>query len=123
MSRASLGGSTSLSDRRKKTIAWCRSRPWFTSENKVYRQGIADPKELADGFPSRPEDLFTYQGLIIGSVEAGYFTPLQQELIREFVDRRGGGLLLLGGQFALADGGWNATNLTDLLPTTLPTEA
>ncbi|HMC59902.1 MAG TPA: glutamine amidotransferase, partial [Candidatus Solibacter sp.] len=93
-----------------------------TSENKFYRQGIADPKELANGFPSRPEDLFVYQGLIVGSVEAGYFTPGQQELIREFVDRRGGGLLLLGGQFALADGGWNASNLTDLLPTTLPTQ-
>jgi uncharacterized membrane protein len=94
-----------------------------TSENKIYRQGIADPKELADGFPSRPEDMFAYQGLIIGSVEAGYFTPGQQELIRQFVDRRGGGLLLLGGQFALADGGWNASNLTDLLPTVLPTQA
>jgi uncharacterized membrane protein len=94
-----------------------------TSANKIYRQGISDPKELADGFPSRPEDLFAYQGLIVGSVEAGYFTPGQRELIREFVDRRGGGLLLLGGQFALADGGWNASNLTDLLPTALPTQA
>jgi uncharacterized membrane protein len=94
-----------------------------TSENKIYRQGIADPKELASGFPSRPEDLFVYQGLIIGSVEAGYFTPAQQELIREFVDRRGGGLLMLGGQFSLADGGWNTTKLTDLFPTTLPTQA
>jgi uncharacterized membrane protein len=94
-----------------------------TSENKLYRQGIADPKELADGFPTRAEDLFVYDGLIIGSVEAGYFTPAQQELIREFVDRRGGGLLLLGGQFALADGGWNATKLIDLFPTTLPLQA
>jgi uncharacterized membrane protein len=94
-----------------------------TSENKIYRQGINDPKELADGFPSRAEDLFVYQGLIIGSVEAGYFSPGQQELIRQFVDRRGGGLLLLGGQFALADGGWNASNLTDLFPTTLPLQA
>jgi uncharacterized membrane protein len=93
-----------------------------TSENKIYRQGISNPKELADGFPSRPEDLFVYQGLIIGSVEAGFFTPAQQELIREFVDRRGGGLLLLGGQFALTDGGWNASNLIDLLPATLPTQ-
>jgi uncharacterized membrane protein len=94
-----------------------------TSQNKVYRQGIANPQELADGFPSRAEDLFGYQGLIIGSVEAGYFTAGQQQLIREFVDRRGGGLLLLGGQFSLADGGWNATNLTDLFPTVLPTQA
>jgi uncharacterized membrane protein len=94
-----------------------------TSENKIYRQGIADPKELAEGFPARPEDLFVYQALIIGSVEAGYFTPNQQELIHQFVDRRGGGLLFLGGQFALADGGWNASKLTDLMPTTLPTEA
>ena len=94
-----------------------------TSENKIYRQGISNPQELADGFPSRAEDLFAYQGLIIGSVEAAYFSPVQQQLIRDFVDRRGGGLLLLGGQFSLADGGWNATNLTDLFPTTLPTQA
>ena len=94
-----------------------------TSENKIYRQGLQNGKELADGFPSRPEDLFAYQGLIIGSVEAGYFTPGQQELIRQFVDRRGGGLLLLGGQFALADGAWNTSSLPDLLPTVLPTSA
>jgi uncharacterized membrane protein len=93
-----------------------------TTENKTYRQGISDPKELAEGLPARPEDLFAYQGLILGSVEAGYFNKSQQELIRQFVDRRGGGLLLLGGQYALADGGWNASNLTDLLPTTLPTQ-
>ena len=94
-----------------------------TTENKTYRQGIADSKELASGFPTRGEDLFVYQGLIIGSLEAGYFTAAQQELIREFVDRRGGGLLLLGGQFGLADGGWNASTLTDLFPTVLPTRA
>src|ERR1700733_15331600 len=51
-----------------------------TTENKIYRQGISDPKELENGFPVRPEDLFSYDGIILGSVEAGYFTPLQQEL-------------------------------------------
>jgi uncharacterized membrane protein len=91
-----------------------------TTENKIYRQGIHDPKELAEGFPTRPEALFVYQALIIGSVEATYFTPAQRELIKEFVDRRGGGLLLLGGRFSLADGGWGASNLADLLPVVLP---
>ena len=91
-----------------------------TSENKIYRQGIEDLTELADGFPSSNDDLFRYQGLVIGSVEAGYFTPAQQDLIKQFVDRRGGGLLLLGGRFALADGGWGASTLADLLPVALP---
>jgi hypothetical protein len=91
-----------------------------TSENKIYRQGISNPNELADGFPARPEDLFGYSGIIIGSVDADYFTPLQQELLREYVDRRGGGVLFLGGRSSLSDGGWAASPLNELLPTFLP---
>jgi hypothetical protein len=91
-----------------------------TSENKIYRQGISDPGELADGFPVRPEDLFGYAGIIIGSVDATYFTPLQQELLREYVDRRGGGILFLGGRASLSDGGWGVSSLNELLPTFLP---
>ena len=34
-----------------------------TTENKIYRQGIQDPKELAEGFPTRAENLFAYQAL------------------------------------------------------------
>jgi uncharacterized membrane protein len=91
-----------------------------TTENKVYRQGIANPGELAEGFPTTAEKLFAYDALVVGSVEATYFTPAQRDLIHAFVDRRGGGLLLLGGRFALADGGWGASNLADLLPVDLP---
>ncbi|HML18248.1 MAG TPA: hypothetical protein VK419_14560, partial [Bryobacteraceae bacterium] len=93
-----------------------------TSQNKTYRQGVTNKDDLASGFPSRAEDLFPYHGLVIGSVESGFFTPLQQQLIHDFVDRRGGGLLLLGGQFDLADGGWNSSKISDLLPTILPTQ-
>jgi hypothetical protein len=91
-----------------------------TSENKIYRQGISNPSELADGFPVRPEDLFGYSGIIIGSVAADYFSPLQQELLHEYADRRGGGILFLGGRRSLSDGGWGASTLNDLLPTFLP---
>jgi uncharacterized membrane protein len=92
-----------------------------TSENKIYRQGLRSPTELGQGFPVRAEDLFSYSGIVIGSVAADYFTPLQQELLREYVDRRGGGLLFLGGSSALSDGGWGASSLSELLPTFLPT--
>src|SRR5258708_4164541 len=94
-----------------------------TTQNKIYRQrqpdGFANPKELEDGFPAKAEDLFAYSGLIIGSVEAGYFTPAQQELIKEFVNRRGGGLLFLGGRASLSEGGWAHSPLAELVPARL----
>jgi hypothetical protein len=68
----------------------------------------------------RPEDLFGYAGIIVGSVDADYFTPLQRELLREYVDRRGGGVLFLGGRSSLSDGGWGASSMNELLPTFLP---
>jgi uncharacterized membrane protein len=91
-----------------------------TTENKIYRQGVKDALELAQGFPTKPDDLFGFDGLIIGSVDAGYFPAAQQGLMREFVSRRGGGLLFLGGRQSLADGVWSGSQLNDLLPVTLP---
>jgi uncharacterized membrane protein len=91
-----------------------------TTENKLYRQGIADPKELEQGFPASAEELFAFRGLILGSLESGYFTAAQQELIRQFADRRGGGVLWLGGRRALAEGGWSRPPLADPLPAILP---
>ena len=91
-----------------------------TTQNKIYRQGIASPDELKDGFPTKVEDLFAFDGLIFGSVDAPYLTTGQQTLIKDFVDRRGGGILFLGGKDALADGGWKQSADVDLLPTILP---
>ena len=45
---------------------------------------------------------------------------LSRNCIKQFVDRRGGGLLWLGGRGGLADGGWERSALTDLLPVNLP---
>ncbi len=91
-----------------------------TTQNKIYRQGISSPEELAEGFPSKPEDLFEYEGLILGSVEEAFFTPGQSQAIKDFVDRRGGGLLFLAGRWSLADGGYNVAPFADLLPVQLP---
>lgn len=91
-----------------------------TTQNKIYRQGIGEPKELELGFPATREELFNYQAIIIGSVEANYFTPTQQELLQQFVDRRGGGVLFLAGRSSLADGGYANTPIAEILPVTLP---
>jgi uncharacterized membrane protein len=91
-----------------------------TTQNKIYRQGINDPDELKDGFPTKVEELFGFDGIILGSVDAPYLTPGQQTLIRDFVDRRGGGVLFLGGRDSLSDGGYKQSAMAEILPVTLP---
>jgi uncharacterized membrane protein len=93
-----------------------------TTQNKLYTQVPTDAPsgELKDGFPTKVDDLFNYQGIILGTLEANYFTPAQQDLIQQFVDRRGGGLLFLGGRASLADGGYEKEPFADLLPVRLP---
>ncbi len=93
-----------------------------TTQNKIYVQddhGDA-PKTIKDGFPTRVEDLFEFDGLILGSVDAPYFTTTQQQMMKDFVDRRGGGILFLGGKDSLADGGYARSVLNDVLPVKLP---
>lgn len=91
-----------------------------TTPNKFYRQGVESGDELADGFPADEEALFAYDALVIGSHEASALTPKQLRMIADFVSRRGGGLLMLGGRRGLADGGWGATPVADVLPAKLP---
>jgi len=87
-----------------------------TAENKYYRREISSPDELATGFPKTREELFAYRGLILGSVEAAAFTPEQLRMIADFVNKRGGGLLMLGGRRSFAEGGWAGTPVSEVLP-------
>ncbi len=89
------------------------------AQNKLSRLGVDDPLELVSGFPATREELFAYRGLILGSVEASYFTANQLQIIEEFVSQRGGGLLLLGGRKSFAEGGYLGTPLEDLSPLVL----
>jgi uncharacterized membrane protein len=90
-----------------------------TAENKNFRFDIKAPEELVAGFPKTREELFAYRGLVLGSVEASAFTADQLRMIAEFVDVRGGGLLVLGGGRSFAEGGYAGTPLAEVLPVTL----
>jgi uncharacterized membrane protein len=96
-----------------------------TTQNKTYTQsttGTPNRKGIEDGFPTRPEDLFQFDGLIIGSVEANYFTPTQQQMIKDFADKRGGGVLFTAGRYALDDGGWAGSPMAEMMPLRLSNE-
>jgi uncharacterized membrane protein len=90
-----------------------------TAENKFLRLGVDSASELADGFPKTREELFQYRALILGSIEAGFFTPDQLAMIADFVAERGGGLMMLGGRHSFSEGGYARTPLADVLPVQL----
>ncbi len=92
----------------------------LAAADKFLRLGIDTPDELAHGFPTTPEELFAYKGIILGSVEASAFTNDQLRMLSDFVSRRGGGLLALGGRRSFAEGGWGGTPVGDTLPVVLP---
>ena len=72
------------------------------------------------GFPCGPKTCLDMQASSSARWTRTTSRRLQQELLREYVDRRGGGILFLGGRSALSDGGWSASSLNELLPTFLP---
>lgn len=90
-----------------------------TAENKFFRRNLDDPLELVEGFPTTREDLYRYPALILGSIEASFFTHDQLDMIADFVSKRGGTLLMLGGRRAFTEGGYQGTPLEDVLPVML----
>jgi uncharacterized membrane protein len=87
-----------------------------TAENKYYRFGITSVDELVSGFPKTREELFAYRAIILGSIEAAAFSPEQLRMLADFANKRGGGLMMLGGRRAFAEGGWGGTPVGEVLP-------
>ncbi|MDX1674969.1 MAG: vWA domain-containing protein, partial [Longimicrobiales bacterium] len=93
-----------------------------TDQDRYLRLGVDSAAELAGGFPRTRAELFAYRGVVLGSVEASHFSHDQLTMLEEYVARRGGGLLLLGGRRALAEGGWSGTPVAEALPVRLAPE-
>ena len=90
-----------------------------TAESKFLRLDVDDGNELEFGFPTSREEMYRYRALILGSVEASFFTHDQLQIIADFVSERGGGLLFLGGHGAFAEGGWQGTPVEEVMPVVL----
>ncbi|MFQ5770441.1 MAG: glutamine amidotransferase, partial [bacterium] len=91
-----------------------------TGPDKFYRQGIKNQNELKEGYPKTKAELFKYDAIILGSIEADFFSNKELENTLEFVAQRGGGLLMLGGIQAFAQGGYAQTAIEKVLPVELP---
>ncbi|NBV24077.1 MAG: hypothetical protein EBS05_19425 [Proteobacteria bacterium] len=91
----------------------------------LVRLNTKDAEELVKGFPSTPEELFAYHAVIVGDLEAEFFSTEQKALLQRFVSERGGGFLMLGGMETFHEGGYLRTPIGDMLPVYLdrPPEA
>jgi len=89
------------------------------ADGKFLRQGVEDSSDLEGGFPNDKESLFRYQAIVVGSVEASFFTFDQLRMISDFVSLRGGSFLMLGGRNSYGEGGYAGTPIEDLLPVVL----
>lgn len=84
------------------------------------RFGAHHAEELQDGFPDLPEELMEpFHAVLLADLDAEFLRPGQLELLRDFVSRRGGGLLFLGGVSGFAAGGYDRPLWRDLLPVVL----
>ena len=91
-------------------------------EPVLVRVGTKDDDELRSGFPENPEDLFQYDAIVLDDIEADFFLADQMKLIYDFVSRRGGGLLMMGGQESFRQGDFDRTPIGEMLPIDLSRE-
>jgi uncharacterized membrane protein len=89
------------------------------AKDQFRRFSVDDSLDLVAGFPKTRDELFGYKGIILGSMEASFFTGDQLRMLADFVSERGGGLLALGGRRALGEGGFAGTPVAEVLPVDL----
>lgn len=90
-----------------------------TAEDKFLRLDVDNGEQLVAGFPKTPGELFAYRAVVLGSIEASFFTQAQMKMLVDFVSVRGGGLLFLGGRRSFAEGGYSGTPLSDVMPVSI----
>ncbi|MBA3707562.1 MAG: hypothetical protein H0W83_01935 [Planctomycetes bacterium] len=90
-----------------------------TGHGRFYVQGGDDMPELQKGFPTTKEQLYKFEAIIFGDIEAGFFTKEQLALVEEFVKERGGGFAMLGGVNSFGLGHYQGTPCEAMLPVTM----
>jgi uncharacterized membrane protein len=88
-------------------------------EDTYYIQAVrARAGSLESGYPTTAETLFAYDAVVMANVAGDQLRSAQLEMTRDFVARRGGGLLVMGAQSFLSRG-LVGTPVEDALPVEL----
>ena len=91
-----------------------------------YAQGPLKHKNSGDGLPNQEADLYQYEVIILGDIPRAYFraggdiAETKMQWLAEFVSRRGGALITLGGRSVYAGGQYQDSALSRILPFEIP---
>ena len=115
-------------DERKLLYHWLKADPvvdvaslLMLPANSWYGQGILHHDNIQAGLPERESELYEYDVIILGDIPRSYFLtndPYETRLLRlvDFVKRRGGGLITLGGTSVYSAGQYEGSALAAILP-------
>ncbi|MBE7463463.1 MAG: hypothetical protein HS116_08160 [Planctomycetes bacterium] len=92
-----------------------------------YAQGALKHKDVSAGLPAEEADLYAYDVIVLGDIPRSYFrqngdlAETKMRWLADFVRRRGGGLITLGGRSVYEAGGYEDSPLAQILPFALQT--
>jgi uncharacterized membrane protein len=87
-----------------------------------HAQGALEHKDIGEGLPDQEADLHRYDVIILGDIPRSYFragsdvAETKMQRFVDFVTRRGGGLITLGGQAVYTAGQYQDSPLATILP-------
>jgi len=82
----------------------------------VEREGITLEQRTPQEFPRTLNELAGYDAIVLSDVPAHQLTEKGMAMIREYVDREGGGLVMIGGKQSFGVGGYYRTPIEEILP-------
>jgi len=83
------------------------------------REGIRLDVRSPDGLPQALQDLAGYDGLVLSDIAAHRIGEGRMAMIRDYVEKLGGGLVMIGGMNSFGVGGYYRTPIEEILPVKL----
>jgi uncharacterized membrane protein len=92
----------------------------FPGSSDLRRIGTSNFASTDRGFPDTVAELSAFDCIILSNVPQAAISEKHLKWIDNWVNQRGGGLCMTGGQFSFGSGGWAGSVIEQILPVALP---
>lgn len=83
------------------------------------KEGIRLETITSNALPSSLQQLAGYDGIILSDIAAHRLGDVKMDVIRDYVEKLGGGLIMIGGMNSFGVGGYYRTPIEEILPVKL----